>query len=208
MKSVTLYCMILMLICVGCQRDGNINSLDSQGAKNGLWITKHKNGQPHSRGEYVNGRENGYWQYYYNNGQLSRVGTYELGYKKGTWTYFAYSGDFNRCVNFNHDEYDGPMLTVAADGSVAVRNYKNGRKDGAWVDLLSDGALQGLSHWRTGMQHGGELSFKAGCLDRYQEFQLGTETGLSLFAPRDHLLRYAWLRYKDAKREKFFRIFQ
>lgn len=62
------------------------------GKRHGLWTHRHKNGQPHSQGEYVDGEEEGPWTFWTPDGKKEASGVFHAGQEEGLWTYWYDDG--------------------------------------------------------------------------------------------------------------------
>ena len=61
--------------------NGNIKN----GRKNGEWVSYHKNGQLHTKGNWIHGKRDGLWEYFNEDGSLLRTETLKEGKKIETY---------------------------------------------------------------------------------------------------------------------------
>jgi antitoxin component YwqK of YwqJK toxin-antitoxin module len=146
----------------------SINHTDADGRRNGLWRKTDKEGHKLYDGQFKNGVPSGTFRYYYSDGTLKAVsvlsedgkiartqsfagngrkiaeGNYREEKKDSTWKYYS---DLDG-VLISEETYlsgikNGASKTFFPGGSVAeVIYYKDGRKEGEWIQYFEDGNLK------------------------------------------------------------------
>ena len=69
------------------------------GLKQGMWISRHKDGTLSKLGLYKNGKKEGLWESYHDglwDRQLEFKGNFKNGKKEGFWEWYTVHGDINR----------------------------------------------------------------------------------------------------------------
>ena len=74
------------------------------GKREGLWESRYRNGQLHTKGYYRKGKREGEWEFYYRNGQLEYKGYYKNGIQDGIFQYYYSKGqlDHNRSGTYKN----------------------------------------------------------------------------------------------------------
>ena len=158
-------------------RKQDINQIDQQNQKQGLWMEFYPNGVIKVEGPYVNDLKNGYWKYYQSNGNLIRVekwvmGVLQEGAKESSKVEIkrtlnpktgklASKGAYRNGQPVGvHREYDDEGNVVSSkiyeDGKVLYEGIidEQGRKQGPWKHFYPSGNLKASGRYRDDLKVG------------------------------------------------------
>ncbi|MEQ9261966.1 MAG: hypothetical protein RLP14_02275 [Owenweeksia sp.] len=143
----------------------NINRMDQQLQKQGMWVTFYPNRNVKVEGPYVNNLKNGYWKYYLSTGDLQRVEKWIMGVLQENAQEVA-KVEIKREIDpntgklafkgaYRNGKAEGVHRRYDADGNViSSKIYENGivlfegivdeqgRKQGPWKEYYPDGTLK------------------------------------------------------------------
>ena len=118
-----------------------IESVDGDWVRHGVWNAWHENGQPWERGAYADGLEDGPWDWWYENGNPMSSGVFRDGERVGPWSWWYPDGQL--MMTGSHDEdglaqgrwtYWHDNGTKAAEGVMV-----DGELSGRWSVWTEDG---------------------------------------------------------------------
>jgi len=210
MVKIKLWIIFFMLISINgiSQNNQNINQVDEQGKKHGMWIKKYPGGQTRYKGRFNHGTPTGTFKRYFRNGELMAImqhrndsavyatlynekgkkraeGKYINKEKDSTWVFYDPEGNVILQEKFNMGVRNGKSVRFYPNGDTSqVVVYKNGIKNGIFKQYFSNGNLKLLA--------------------RYQKNEL--DGYVTIFAPnghkeveglyRDNLRQGKWVYYK------------
>lgn len=195
-------------------RRQDINRVDKQEQKQGLWISFHKNRQIATEGPYVNDLKNGYWKFYKANGDLIRVEKWvmgelqegatetakieikqELNPKNGKLAFKgAYrDGEPVGVHRFYDDEGKVDSSVIYEDGLILYEGIvdEQGRKQGPWKIYYRSGGLKARGSYKNDLKVGTWKYFlEDGSLEQTGSYISGKPDGLwTWYFPNGELWR-------------------
>jgi len=132
-KKITIFYFLLILlhVCIGSCETNQSAGKDGNAAKNGLVISKHKNGRVKAEVNYVNGKRDGAATEYYDNGNVRMTLHYKNGLKEGVakWYYEDASGKLYQETPYLNNLINGTRKRYARTGTlIAEIPYYKGKK--------------------------------------------------------------------------------
>jgi antitoxin component YwqK of YwqJK toxin-antitoxin module len=80
--------------------------------------------------------------YYHENGEIDCVGYRGNGCDLvGTWVFYTEDGKFTTVESYKNNLIDGPATVYYLDKVTETRNYKDGKRTGAWDFYYTDGGI-------------------------------------------------------------------
>ncbi|MDC1105143.1 toxin-antitoxin system YwqK family antitoxin [Prolixibacteraceae bacterium] len=175
----------LLCLCFGgiayktTAQNTEINQVDTNGQKTGVWLVKRPNGTTKYRGRFKNGHptdklyrydENGKLKcvmnfslggdtvdasFYYPKGTQSAMGRYINKKKMGTWKMFQENGKLSSILNFTNNQLDGISKTYYDNGNMkSLSKWNNGKLEGNKFEYYQEGALLSKSQYKQGIEYG------------------------------------------------------
>ncbi len=174
MVNIRLWIILFMLISVNglSQNNQDINQVDEQGQKHGVWIKKYTNGQTRYKGKFNHGTPTGKFKRYFPNGELMAImyhrtdsavyaklynkkgkkraeGKYINKTKDSTWVFYGPEGNIILKENFNMGKRNGKSVRFYSNGDTSqITTYQNGMKHGIFKQYFSNGKLKILAQYQ------------------------------------------------------------
>ncbi len=124
----------------------------THGRRVGEWKWFDTRGNLERIGGYLDGRRDGAWREM-NNARTSWTGQYKNGRPDGTFTFFDYRGGV--VGSFDMKDGTGTMLRFSSPKKVERKiEYVDGRPDGLYQELTTQGKVVLEGHYRAGKKHG------------------------------------------------------
>ena len=192
------------------QNDPNINQLDQEGQKHGIWINKYPNGNIRYKGTFKHGTPVDTFKRYHPNGNLMAImdysrdgkvyatlynekgekrarGTYVDKKKDSTWVFFDDQGNLILQEHYKIGKRKGKSVKFFPNGDTSqIIAYRQGKKNGIFKQFFPNGRLKLLAQYKNGE------------LDGYITFfsPNGYKAIEGLY--RDNLREGKWVYYKDS----------
>ncbi len=118
------------------------------GEMNGAWLSYYPSGNKKLIGKYKNNYKVGKWTDYYENGMPKDIFSYKVTTVKSQMDYGVMKGrEETESVKHGHSEsYSSKDFKKTEEG-----NYKNGQKDGEWIDYYPGGKVPAIiTHYKNG----------------------------------------------------------
>jgi antitoxin component YwqK of YwqJK toxin-antitoxin module len=94
------------------------------GLKEGYWIDYWSNGNPYSKGNYINNEKEGYWEYYNLCGKrIYSKGNYLNGLRHGYWEGYSEHSYLIWKGNYLNDELIGFFLHYDNKGNITQKEF-------------------------------------------------------------------------------------
>ena len=160
-----------------------INQLDKDGKKHGVWEPKYENGQSKYRGEFNHGVPVGVFTRWYDDGSLQAemnhknpVTSYaELYYpetaikmaegkyinqkRDSVWTFYSEDGTLSSKESYRGGSKNGLTEIFYPDGSISERAvFENDEKNGLWEQYFNDGHPKLKANVIDGVKYDGEYT--------------------------------------------------
>lgn len=164
----------------------SLNSLDSNGKKQGYWELKYKNGNYKYQGNFEEGipvgkmkrfyqtgilkanmffsdnGENVKCKLYNDKGQLGAEGNYLKSKKQGLWIIYDSKKNIKAKENYLNDERNGECQYFYSNGTPSFKiNYSKGKKDGLYERFYENGNTLSEVNYKEGKLHGFYNAFYA-----------------------------------------------
>ncbi|QZT36711.1 toxin-antitoxin system YwqK family antitoxin [Halosquirtibacter xylanolyticus] len=191
----------------------DINQLDDNGKKNGVWVVKRKNGTLKYRGLFKNGHPSDKLYRYNEDGKLKCIMNYSLGGDTVDAIYYYPKGTKSATGRYINRKKTGAWKMFLKDGNVSsVLNFKRNQLHGISKTYYDNGNMKSLSKWQDGKLSGTKFEYyKEGALLSKSQYKDGIEFGIHRELYRDGKVRFegsiengmkqgAW-RYYDVKGE-------
>ncbi len=173
LKSVCTFLLMLFFFSSPLIADQALNQTDSEGRKQGRWVTRYPGGSVMYEGYFRDDRPEGEFKRFYENGTMKSVMLfsnngmdaiatlyYENGFvaskgkyinqlKEGKWQFFSMltEGILVSEEEFRLNLRNGTTVKYYPDGTVAEKiSYSNDIKNGEWLKFYPDGS-PGLKAW-------------------------------------------------------------
>lgn len=122
--------------------------VNSDGVKNGLYTSYHKNGQKSETCTYKNGVKQGADTTWYDNGRMATEAFYKDGCREGIYRSYYPDGTLHIECSFKRDQLDGDYKIYGRNGKLASSyHYSNGFKDGDCVVFNINGQVCESMHY-------------------------------------------------------------
>lgn len=153
MKSISIYLITLTLIfsCSSQQEktefypSGKISSkfeTNSDGLKNGSYVTYYENGQKRSEGKYENDKQTGFWITWFENGNKSSEGKFDQGLQSGEWKFYHKNGKLQQINHYKNNKSEGEFIDFDENGvKTRMGNCINGLLNGKSYEYYPDGKI-------------------------------------------------------------------
>ncbi len=128
----------LLIVLTNAVSGQEINALDGEGRKHGLWEKKWDNGVKRYRGRFDHGKQVGKFIYYFQTGDVSAVTNFQSAGVAYTKMYF-------------------PTKQLMAKGK-----FIDQQKDSTWLCYNERGHLIAVEQWEKGVKHGKWVSYYPG----------------------------------------------
>jgi antitoxin component YwqK of YwqJK toxin-antitoxin module len=178
-KRLIFVCVVFICFFSSKNLYSQVNKLDENNQRTGVWVKKYDNGNIRYKGEFKNGKEIGVFKFFsmvssdypivkktYSNDSLF-VEFYTIngvkeseGYmidkkRTGIWKYFYPTGKVMSEENYVNGKLEGEQLVYYPDGQVTeFAVYKNGLLDGTLSKYASNGVLIEEVNYLEGNAHG------------------------------------------------------
>lgn len=124
----------------------------AHGRRIGEWKWFDSGGNMERIGNYLDGRRDGAWREMHD-ARTTWTGQYKNGRPDGTFTFFDYRG--NLVGSFDMKDGTGTMLRFSSPKKVERKiEYVDGRPDGLYQELTTQGKVVLEGHYRAGKKHG------------------------------------------------------
>ena len=155
---------------------------------NGIIETSYQSGKPKVRKSFKAGTPNGQYKEWNANGSIRITGLYSNGLKDGQWTerYFVADQDFQH-YEYKNGKKNGKFIEYLSDGTKVIEgNYKEGQKEGPWEYYFENGKMDMNGHFKSNLQNGHwQYWYPNGQLYYEGEFELGEKQGIWNFNYND-----------------------
>lgn len=134
-------------------------------------------------GAYEEGLRVGDWKFWYNDGTESKRGTYIEGKPDGEWHCFRADGSLERDESYSLGIMDGRWVVYGEDGVIQLlqREFKNGERDGIWINRYAGGEPAREIHYANGDLDGVRKQwYDNGQMASEEHFQDGKRHGRSV----------------------------
>ena len=144
---------------LGVQAQSNVNSLDSNGKKHGVWKGNHEiSKRPRYEGSFVHGKEVGLFKFFDDTKLGSVIATREFNANdNGAYTIF-YDQKNNKVSEGNsiNKLNEGPWKYYhqASDKVMTIENYKNGKLDGLRSVFYPSGKIAEEAFYANNLKEG------------------------------------------------------
>jgi antitoxin component YwqK of YwqJK toxin-antitoxin module len=188
-----MYRYILFLICflsvfIG-QAQGDINQMDAEGKRHGVWRKHYNNNRIRYSGTFDHGKEIGVFKYYSasNSDFPILVREYEDQSDLAKVSFYTPSGALESNGMMKGKEREGKWLYYHPDGKsvMSEENYVNGKLDGDYKTFYLTGEPTEVTAYKNGLQHGNYKKYSIkGFL--YQDFNYanGKLNGMAIYYSR------------------------
>jgi uncharacterized protein len=110
----------------------------------GRYISFFVNGNPESKGQFINNETTGIWEFFYETSNLKMRGVLRQNSNYGVWEYFYESGQKSMEGTINGKSREGEWKMYYENGQLKeVGSYENNKHIGLWNYYFEDGALKG-----------------------------------------------------------------
>ncbi len=110
----------------------------------GRYISFFINGNPDSKGQFINNETSGVWEFFYETGNLKMRGILRQNSNYGLWEYFYESGQKSMEGTINGKTREGEWKTYYENGQLKeIGSYTNSKHNGLWKAYFEDGVLKG-----------------------------------------------------------------
>lgn len=179
MKNFTLLVTAIFLLDYASFAQGNLNSTDAKGFKQGKWVGKYESGKTRYEGNFKDNQPYGTFIYFYEtgeksaeltfsdngkknkarfyhiNGRLMGRGNYIDQKKDSTWLYYDDREILSHEENYMHGKREGISRVFYLDGSVAEeKNYRNNVENGPCKQWYPEGKLKYEANYLDGNPEG------------------------------------------------------
>lgn len=162
----------------------NVNHIDNDGLKQGLWKKKYPNGVIRYKGTFKDNIPTGIFLYYYStselrvekeffqkekaaahffykNGELKASGLYINQQKDSTWNYYNHDSVLILSEQYRGGKLNGKSITYYDDGSKVyeVKNFLNGIEHGEWKQYYINGNIKMSSNFDSGKREGNHIFY-------------------------------------------------
>lgn len=110
----------------------------------GRYISFYLNGNPESKGQFINNETSGVWEFFYETGNLKMRGILRQNSNYGLWEYFYESGQKSMEGTINGKNREGEWKQYYENGQLKeIGTYENNKHVGLWKAYFEDGVLKG-----------------------------------------------------------------
>lgn len=140
-KHFSLLLLLMMATTFNLMAQDDVNQMDENGRRQGLWIRHPENGQMGFKGFYKDGLPNGEFVYFDAQGRTLAKGCYVNKKKDGKWQYFNVIDDSPLLVEtYKSGVLDGLYEEYYPNGTIKVRGkYTAGTRTGKWETFDPEG---------------------------------------------------------------------
>jgi antitoxin component YwqK of YwqJK toxin-antitoxin module len=175
--------LVLLISCFSLftlAQDNNLNQLNDQGQKTGLWKVYYDNGKLQYESNFENGYPVGkmkryypggilkaemnfsdegkiaYAKLYYKTGKPAAEGKYINNVRDSTWIFYSFiNGRVALKEDYSQGEKDGLSFRYYDDGKIAEKMmWENGKKNGTWEQFYENGNLRLKGNHRNDLREG------------------------------------------------------
>lgn len=171
--------LFILLILPTLSNAQNINKVDVNGKKQGLWEKQDPKGRIMYRGTFKDNYPIGEMKRFHKNGTLKAIllfsnkgkkakaslynesailkakGNFIDSKKDSTWNYFDTKGNMRMTENYQLGLKNGECIYRFKDGTVSEQiNYKNNKKEGFWIRYFKNGEPYIEATYSKGILHG------------------------------------------------------
>ena len=154
----------------------------------GVIETNYQSGKPKVKKSFKEGVANGKYNEWNANGSIRITGVYLNGLKDGQWKerYFISDQDF-QLYEYKNGKKNGKFIEYLSEGTKVIEgNYKDGQKEGLWEYYFENGKLDMAGHFKNDSQNDHwQYWYPNGQLYYEGEFDLGKKQGLWQFNYND-----------------------
>ena len=124
------------------------------GVPEGEHIFSDRSKRTMGRSTVANG--NGHWRAYHEDGSLAEEGQYSLGLKVGVWQTYHPGHTLKELITYDiQGSRVGSYLKMSKEGMSQIKgNFKNNRRDGAWVFYYQNGQPGIEIYFKNGLKEG------------------------------------------------------
>lgn len=136
-----------------------INRIDDNGLRQGLWEKKQPNGRLMYSGSFKDGKPVGEWKRFHTGGQVKAI----INYSENSDTAFTQLFDkFGKKVaegNFLNKKKEGNWIYFSNGRKISEEHYSNGEKNGIAKQYYETGELLEQVEWKAGWKEGNYQTF-------------------------------------------------
>jgi antitoxin component YwqK of YwqJK toxin-antitoxin module len=163
MNKPFLYSLIALFLSVNLWAQTEINQLDAQGKRHGIWKKLYQNGNLRYIGQFEHGKEVGTFKFYPITGEKHPmvIKKFNKTTDLATVEYYSTKGVLESTGQMSGKKRIGQWTYFFADGKtvMSIENYKDGLLDGELKIFYKSGKLTELSHYKNGKKHGNSLRY-------------------------------------------------
>ncbi len=131
---------------------------------------------------FVNGRRQGTDTSFYRSGCLQSIQSYQIGLQNGpTYVFKDSTNQVQYEIWYQAGQLHGPSIQFGPNGTadtLHLKNYKNGKLDGAQRTFLPNGKVRKITTYKDGLADGPQIIFNAnGQKESELHFKLGQKHG-------------------------------
>lgn len=224
-RLIKILILLLFIPVIGFTQDSNINNLDDQGEKTGLWKKYYENWKLLYEGNFHQGKPIGtlkryynggvlkaemnfcpdgiqsYAKLYYENRTLAAEGKYIRQLKDSIWNYYSfYNKRLTIKENYLEDKKNGSSIKYYDDGTVAENMFwVNDIMHGSWEQFYDNGQLRLKCNNVDGIRDGDFSSFnRDGTKSIHGNYIMGTMDGIWEYYTEDDIIDIK-VEYVDGK---------
>ncbi len=133
-------------------QEQEINKMDENGLKTGLWISNYDDGTVMEKGEFLEGAKHGIWKAWYRDGKLKHEITYDHGTARGQACMYYADGTLREAGFWNETCWIGEYRYYHPNGQTAYEWTYNekGNREGEQIYYYSNGEKQYRGKWTNG----------------------------------------------------------
>ncbi|MCA9077135.1 MAG: hypothetical protein KDA93_19065 [Planctomycetaceae bacterium] len=133
-----------------------------QGEPHGDWVWKFDDGTLNTTGAFVSGNKDGKWEWWYPSGEKYAETEFANGVSKGRLSYYAENGVLlaEGIYDAQGKEVDGIFVDFTGELELtAQRSWKNGMRDGFWIEWHENGQPKSEAQYSEDRQVGTSLTW-------------------------------------------------
>lgn len=158
MKKIFLSVMSGFLL-VSAFSQNAVNRIDSNGMKQGKWVSTFPGGNKRYEGAFVNGQPVGEWTRYHENGKVKALMNYRPNSGRAFAQLFDEEGKLYAKGVFDGTKRDSTWNFYNGDKIVQTENYRLGKREGAAIGFDHNGIVLWAREYKDDWQDGKSLEY-------------------------------------------------
>ena len=131
-----------------------INQTDSQGMKQGKWVSRYPSGKPKYEGAFDRNKPVGEWKRYHENGKIKALMSYRSNSERVSASLFDEEGVLYARGVFEGTLRDSTWQFFKGDHLSRTENYHAGKRDGKSIDYDQDAKVISEKNWKNDLLDG------------------------------------------------------